>query len=59
MAKKQGKIKMKVKKIKKLYNKEEERHDKKYEKENSLHEKRHRVEIDEALRIGVEKKKSK
>ena len=48
---------MKVKKLKKNYNKEEKRHEKAYEKEKSKHERRHVVEIDEALRIG--KKKSK
>jgi hypothetical protein len=42
-----------VKKIKKLYNKEEKRHDKAYEKENSKHEKRHSVELDEALKVGT------
>ena len=48
---------MKAKKLKKLYNKEEERHDKAYSKENSKHEKKHRVELNEALKIGKKKHK--
>jgi hypothetical protein len=50
---------MKAKLLKKKYNKEEKRHDKKYEQENSLHEKRHKVELDEALKVGCGKKKKK
>jgi hypothetical protein len=41
------------------YNKEEKRHDVKYEKENTLHEKRHKVEIDQALKIGGKSKKKR
>lgn len=47
---------MKIKKLKKSYNKEEKRHDKAYEKENKKHEKKHIVELDEALEIGKKKK---
>ncbi len=46
-----------AKKLKRLYNKEEERHDKKYKKENAKHEKKHREELDEALEICKKRKK--
>lgn len=49
----------KVKKLKKIYNKEEKRHDKAYEKENSLHEKRHRKEENDALKVGMKPSKRK
>jgi hypothetical protein len=42
--------KMKKKKIKSLYDKEEKRHDKAYKKENTKHEKKHDKGMEEAFR---------
>ena len=47
------------KKLKRSYNKEENRHEKAYEKENTRHEKKHIVEMDEAFKVCANEKGKK